>query len=136
MKNDLKKVRIDRWLSAARFYKTRSKAAAACKGGKIRINGSRAKSHKFISIGNSITIQLHGNYRNITVMGLAERGLPVKKAQKLYNEKKNQKISENEMELIKLFKNSYKKIKHKYKGRPTKKERREMDRFRDEMFNN
>jgi len=50
-------VRIDKWLWAARFFKTRSLAAAAVKGGKVRVNGSRAKSSRLVKGGDQLHIQ-------------------------------------------------------------------------------
>ncbi|MFO7891404.1 MAG: RNA-binding S4 domain-containing protein [bacterium] len=134
MNENIKKIRIDRWLNAARFYKTRSQAAKACKGGKIKINGKRVKPHKSLNIGDHITIHTHGRYRDITVESLADRGLPAKEAQELYYEEEKMNLSEEDQQLIKVFKKSHKKKYRKKQGRPTKKERRTMDKLKQQLY--
>jgi ribosome-associated heat shock protein Hsp15 len=134
MKEPLTTVRVDRWLSAARFYKTRTQAAKACEGGKVKVNGKSAKPHKFIHIGDEMTIHVHGRYRNLTVTGLADRGLPPAKARELYEEIVTQTLSEEAQELMDMVRAMHKKErreKPKYKGRPTKKVRRQMDRWKE-----
>lgn len=137
MDNTIKKVRIDRWLNAARFYKTRSQAAKACKGGKVKINGKRATPHKSLAIGDHITVHTGGRYRDITVEALADRGLPAKEAQKLYKEEEKMNLSQEDHQLIKAFKKSHKKNKKKYRkkqGRPTKKERRTLEKLKQQLY--
>lgn len=130
MDKPLDSVRLDLWLSSARFYKTRSQAAKACEGGKVKVNGSSARPHKFLHVGDQITLHVHGQYRDIRVEGLARRGLPPAEARKLYTEEKRQTLSAEEEELLALYRKSNKKQTVKYKGRPTKKERRTLDKWR------
>ena len=125
-------VRLDRWLSAARFFKTRTQAASACEGGKVKINGVSAKPHKAVHVGDEMTLHVRGRYRNIRVLGLAERGLPPAEARKLFEELVSQKLSEEELELIGLYKELNRKNRSPSKGRPTKKVRRQMDRWKDQ----
>ena len=137
MNKDKKKIRIDSWLNAARFFKTRSQAAKACKGGKVKVNGKRVSPHKFLNIGDHITIHLHHKYRDITVEALADKGLPAKKAQELYYEEKQTNLSEKDQQLIGIFKRSHHKNKKKYRkkqGRPTKKDRRTLDKLKEKMY--
>ena len=134
MKQPLTTVRVDRWLSAARFYKTRTQAARACEGGKVKVNGKSAKPHKFLHIGDEMTLHVHGRYRNLKVTGLAERGLPPARARELYEEIVTQTLTEEAQELMDIVRTMQKKEKRekpKYKGRPTKKVRRQMDRWKD-----
>ncbi|HDQ44145.1 MAG TPA: RNA-binding S4 domain-containing protein [bacterium] len=126
-------VRIDRWLMAARFFKTRSQAAGACEGRKVKVNDIAAKPHKALRVGDRVTIHHRGRYRNLDVLGLAERGLPPAAARELYHEEETMHLSETEQELIRQMRQAGKKHSPKYKGRPTKKERREIDRFRERM---
>jgi len=133
MKKPLENVRLDRWLFAARFYKTRSQAVKACEGGKVKVNGRAAKPHKNLRIGDKLTIHHRGRYRNVEVAGLAERGLPPKIARELYVEEVRQVISRESEELIHMMKKMEKKIRPKYKGRPTKRERRKLDNMQDKM---
>ena len=124
-------VRLDKWLSAARFYKTRTQAARACEGHKIKVNGKAAKPHKFLHVGDQLVIHRRGRYRNIKVMALAERGLPPKEARELYLEEVRQPLSKEAEELITLHRDSEKRSSLKYKGRPTKRERRKIDKLKD-----
>ena len=95
-KEPLETVRLDRWLMAARFYKTRTQAAKACEGRKVKVNGSAAKPHKFLHVGDELTIHHRGRYRNVEVLALAQRGLPPIEARKLYHEEVKQKLSEED----------------------------------------
>lgn len=133
MKEPPKTVRLDRWLMAARFYKTRTQAAKACEGRKVKVNGITAKPHKFLHIGDNLTIHHRGRYRDIEVLGLAQRGLPPKEARKLYHEDVKHTISKEDEELLSLFRKAAKKFRPKFKGRPTKKERRELEKLKDEF---
>ena len=132
---NLETVRLDRWLSAARFYKTRTQAAAACEGGKVKVNGKTAKPHKFIHIGDELTIHVHDRYRNVEVKELAQRGLPAALARELYHEEVIE-FSEEQKELMTMMKELEKQNRPKYKGRPTKRERRDLENFKKRsLFN-
>lgn len=79
-------VRIDRWLWAARFFKTRRLAADAIKGGKVSVNGVRAKPAKELRVGSEVCIT-KGSYEFVvTVQALAEQRGSAVEAQKLYRE--------------------------------------------------
>lgn len=79
-------VRVDRWLWAARFFKTRRLAADAIKGGKVSVNGVRAKPAKELRPGCEVRIS-KGSYEFVvTVQALAEQRGPAVEAQKLYRE--------------------------------------------------
>lgn len=127
----LEEVRLDRWLMAARFYKTRSQAAKACEGRKIKVNGVTAKSHKTIRVGDKITLHHNGRYRDIQIAGLAERGLPPAVARELYHEEEKIKLSEEDRELMSMMRNLERRNQPKFKGRPTKKLRRDIDKLKD-----
>ena len=118
-------VRIDRWLMAARFYKTRSQAAQACDGGKIKVNKVTAKPGKTVHKGDELTIQHSNRYRKIRILHLAQRGLPPPVARLLYEEDESTRLSDDDIELMHMQKESERKVKRKFKGRPTKKERRD-----------
>jgi ribosome-associated heat shock protein Hsp15 len=79
-------VRIDKWLWAARFYKMRSLATEACKGGHILINGVRAKASKLVKLNDEIRIQKESESFTVIVTGLAEKRGSAKVAQSLYVE--------------------------------------------------
>lgn len=134
MKEPLEYVRLDRWLMAARFYKTRSQAAAACNGRKVKLRGTAAKPHSLVHIGDLITVHHHDRYRNIEVLGLAERGLPPLKARELYHEEAPSILSDESREIMDLIRKEEKKNRSpKTKGRPTKRIRRQMDEFHDRL---
>ncbi|MBN1779668.1 RNA-binding S4 domain-containing protein [bacterium] len=131
MKPPLEEVRLDRWLMAARFYKTRSQAMKACEGRKVKVNGTAAKSHKIIRVGDEITLHHNDRYRDIRVLGLAERGLPPPAARELYHEEQKQRITDEDLELIRELRKLDRQNRAGMKGRPTKKQRRDMDKFHD-----
>ena len=134
MKNELTTVRLDRWLFAARFYKTRTQAAKACDGGKVKVNGVSAKPHRFLKVGDDLTIHHRDRYRNIHVLSLAERRLPAKEARKLYSEEDTQKLPPEDEELYSLFRAMERKYRPKFKGRPTKRERRQLVKLKKQMY--
>jgi ribosome-associated heat shock protein Hsp15 len=80
------RVRIDKWLWAARFFKTRSIAADAISGGKVELNGERTKPAKLLQVGDEVRLRL-GPYEHIVlVRGLSERRGPATDAMRLYEE--------------------------------------------------
>lgn len=123
-------VRLDRWLMAARFYKTRSQAAKACEGHKVKVNGSTAKPHKIIRVGDVIVLHHHDRYREIKILSLADRGLPPAIARELYHEEMRNPLSEEDLELMAMMKKLERQNRINFKGRPTKKQRRDMDKFK------
>lgn len=79
-------LRIDRWLWCARFFKTRSLAADAVKGGHVRVNGQRAKPARDVKVGDTLTIQQGDIEREITVAGIPVRRGPATEASRCYIE--------------------------------------------------
>ena len=79
-------VRIDKWLWAARFFKSRSLAAAACEGGKVDLNGRTAKPAKPLRPGDLLRITLPVGKKLVKVLALAERRGPAMRAQLLYED--------------------------------------------------
>ena len=82
----LTKVRVDKWLWAARFFKTRSLAKAAIEGGKVQLAGQRVKVAREISIGDQLRIRQGYDERDVTVIALSDQRGPAKIAQTLYEE--------------------------------------------------
>lgn len=124
------KVRLDKWLWAARFYKTRALAVEAIDGGKVRVSGERVKRAKQIGPGDEIALRL-GPYEHIVlVRGLSERRGPASEAVKLYEETA-QSIAGRERTAFQL------KAAHALfvdsNERPTKRDRRELEKFRREI---
>lgn len=86
MTSTLTKVRIDKWLWAARFFKTRSLAKQAIEGGKVRVNGDRAKASKEIGVGAALTIRQGWDDKVVDVIALSEHRKGATEAQLLYSE--------------------------------------------------
>jgi ribosome-associated heat shock protein Hsp15 len=83
----LTSVRLDVWLDVACVLPTRSQAKAACEGGKVDVNGARAKPHREIRAGDRISVSgREGRRRELIVRGLAERSIPKAQARKLYED--------------------------------------------------
>ncbi len=79
-------IRIDKWLWAARFFKTRSLASKAVTGGKVHLNGQRVKAAKAVSVDDTIIIRKGQLEFEITVLGLSGKRGPATVAQTLYEE--------------------------------------------------
>ena len=79
-------VRADKWLWAARFFKTRGLAVEAISGGRVHVNGQRIKPAKEIAVGDELEISIGQSRFVVTVRGTAERRGPATEAQKLYEE--------------------------------------------------
>ncbi|MGH7789330.1 MAG: RNA-binding S4 domain-containing protein [Candidatus Binatia bacterium] len=116
-------VRIDRWLWAARAYKTRPLAAQACDGGKVSVNGTAAKPHKLIRPGDLIDMTHAGGRRQWRVVGVSERRGPASAARILYDDLTPPPPPRPPDD-------PFVPRREPGSGRPTKRERRQMDRWR------
>ncbi len=120
------KVRLDRWLWAARFYKTRSQAAEAVAGGKVHVNDERPKRAKQIGAGDRVRVRLGPYDFLVTVTGLAERRGSAKDAAALYQEDAAGKAARLKLaEQLRVAPPPT----FEGKGRPTKRDRREIERL-------
>jgi ribosome-associated heat shock protein Hsp15 len=84
--DDGDRLRIDKWLWAARLLKTRSLAADAVKGGRVQVDGQRVKPSKEVAAGDRIEITIGQVRREIVVRGVAQRRGPASEAEQLYEE--------------------------------------------------
>lgn len=126
MKDDTAKLRIDKWLWAARFYKTRSLAADAVENGKVLVNGVRAKPAKGIGAGDRLEIRI-GQYQFLLeVLAISSKRGPAPEAQKLYSE--SDASRERRATLAAQLKAGQPQF--SFKGRPTKRDRRLIERFK------
>jgi ribosome-associated heat shock protein Hsp15 len=82
----MEQVRIDKWLWAARFFKTRSAATAAVLGGRVHVNGTRVKPSKEVVLDDTVEITVQALKRTVKVTGLADRRGPAEVAATLYAE--------------------------------------------------
>ncbi len=125
---DAGSVRVDRWLWAARFFKTRALAAAAVAGGKVQVNGSRAKPAKQLHAGDSLRVRVGPYEWLVTVSALSERRGPPKDAQLLYDESPEGRTARERLAEAHRIAPA---PTYQGKGRPTKKERRELQRLEE-----
>jgi ribosome-associated heat shock protein Hsp15 len=80
-------VRLDVWLDVACVLPTRSQAKAACEGGKVDVNGARAKPHRELRVGDRVAVTMPGGRRReLVVRGLADRSIPRAQARALYED--------------------------------------------------
>ena len=82
----MERLRIDKWLWAARFFKTRSIAKTAIEGGKVHIDGQRVKVSREIGVGDIVMVKQGWDEKEIEVMALSDRRGPASEAQHLYAE--------------------------------------------------
>jgi ribosome-associated heat shock protein Hsp15 len=121
------KVRLDKWLWAARFFKTRSLAATAIETGKVEVNGERAKRAKQLQAGDSVAIRLGPYTHQIEVMALSEQRGPAAQAATLYAERPESiKARELLREQMKAASPAF----GYDSGKPTKKDRRALQKLR------
>jgi ribosome-associated heat shock protein Hsp15 len=116
-------MRIDKWLWAARAFKTRSLAADACDGGKVDINGEAAKPAKQVRGGDRVEMTISDGRRILKVLALSERRGPAAEARLLYED-----LTPPAPPRIRQARPPYR---APGAGRPTKRERREIDRLRE-----
>ena len=122
-------MRLDKWLWAARFFKTRSMAADAVDGGKVKLDGHGVKPAKEVKVGDQLSIRAGEQTFEVTVLALNEQRRPAPEARLLYEETAESVANRaREAELRKLAPLPG----EGQKGRPTKRDRRQMSRFRGE----
>ncbi|MCW8929508.1 MAG: S4 domain-containing protein [Gammaproteobacteria bacterium] len=128
------KVRLDKWLWAARFYKTRALATEAIKGGKVHLNGQRFKPSHNAEVGHIIRVKKESIEQTVVIRGLSGRRGPASIAQTLYEETE---------ESIELREKRSQERKAMFDGmpqytvrRPSKKDRRKIIQFKQENNSN
>jgi ribosome-associated heat shock protein Hsp15 len=112
-------VRIDRWLWAARVFKTRSLCGAACSGGHVRLNGSTAKPSARVHVGDEVRAERPGGLRILEVAALAERRLSAPLARDLYLDRSPPPPPREPRAAVRA----------RGAGRPTKRDRRALQRL-------
>ena len=125
--DDEKRIRLDKWLWSARFFKTRSLAADAVETGKVEVNGERAKRAKQLQVGDSLRIRLGPYHHLVTVRALSERRGPASVAATLYEESAEGRRTREAMQVQVKAAQS---VPGYERGRPTKKDRREIEKMR------
>lgn len=118
----MESVRVDSWVWAARLAKTRSQATAACRAGHVRVNGAPAKAAQSVRVGDEVRVRLHGFDRVYKVTGLATRRGSAVEAAKHFEDLTPPPPPRVERPAAI--------IRDRGAGRPTKRERRDIDRLR------
>lgn len=122
------KVRIDKWLWAVRLYKTRTLAGDACTAGKVKIEGKSVKASRNLAIGEVLQFKKGTNTKIYKVTQLIEKRVGADLATECYEDQSPPEVQED-----KLYSAFYKyPTRDKGAGRPTKRDRRDMDRFKGE----
>jgi ribosome-associated heat shock protein Hsp15 len=121
------RVRLDKWLWAARFFKTRSAAAQAVDGGKVDANGEHAKRSRLVQVGDVLVLRRPPYEHQIVVRGLAEQRGPAKEAVLLYEETPESRAARER--LAYQLKNAPV-LTFQGTGRPTKRDRRVIDKLK------
>ena len=125
--DELQKVRLDKWLWAARFFKTRAIAATAVETGKVEVNGERAKRAKQLQVGDLLRIRLGPYNHLVTVRALSESRGPASVAARLYEETEESRKAREAMQAQVKAAQSFSSYE---RGRPTKKDRRDIEKLR------
>ena len=129
MNENARGVRVDKWLWAARFYKTRSLAQTAVAGGKVRLNDDRVKVAKEVKIGDTLTIRIAEYEWIVAVTALSEKRGSAEVARTLYKET-DDSIAKRVAQIADRRAQAGVWGEREGKGRPTKRERREVERFK------
>jgi ribosome-associated heat shock protein Hsp15 len=122
--------RIDKWLWAVRIYKTRSIAAEACKKGRVLLNGSQAKPAHTVKVGDVVSVKKPPITWSFKVLQAIEKRVGAK----LVPNMMENVTAPDQLEILEVSKISGFVNRAKGTGRPTKKERRELDDFTDPVF--
>jgi len=120
-------VRIDKWLWAARFFKTRSVASRACELGRIDWNGQNAKPAREVHAGDMLRIKNDSGEFHVEILALSEIRGPAAVAQALYRETDESRESRRKLA---EERKAMPRVETTRKGKPSKRDRREISRFR------
>jgi ribosome-associated heat shock protein Hsp15 len=123
----MESVRVDKWLWAARFYKTRALATDAVLGGHVQVNGVRVKPAKDVRVGDALLIRIGTTEWVVDVRGLADRRGPASVARELYEERTDSKDARERQVMQRRL---AKPIGADLGARPTKQDRRRLDALR------
>lgn len=127
----VEKVRIDKWLWAARFFKTRSIATEAIAKNRVRIGGQRIKPSRLVIVGDEVTIEKVPYEFHVTVLGLNDQRRPATEAQTLYEETADS-VHARQVLRDRLRGDSMARVGLAGDGRPSKKQRRQIIRFQNQ----
>lgn len=124
-------VRVDKWLQVARAFKTRSQATKACELGRVRVNGVAVKAHRALALGDRVEIEVGEWTRLLVVRELAERSLPKAEVPRLFEDLSPPRPARDSFERL-LARPIVRRAAGA--GRPTKRERREIEGWIEERL--
>ncbi|MBB6120781.1 S4 domain-containing protein [Nocardiopsis algeriensis] len=116
--------RVDRWLWAVRLTKTRADAAQACRGGHVRVNDRPAKPASTVKVGDEVRVRLHGTTRIVEVGHVIEKRVGAPIAARCYTDNTPEQPPQATVPVLRRDRGT---------GRPTKRDRRQLDRLRTEF---
>jgi ribosome-associated heat shock protein Hsp15 len=127
------KIRVDLWLHRARLYKSRTQATAACREGKIMLDDKFVQAHHTVEEGDTIKVRVKGLYRTYLIKEAADINLSKKEAPRMYDEITDAATVEKFRQVEEADKiwRAGSKSKQGSSRRPTKKERRDIDKLKD-----
>lgn len=120
--------RLDKWLHVARVFKTRTQATKACDLSRVRVNGVAVKPHRQLAVGDRVEVELGDWTRVLVVRELAERPLPKAEVPRLFEDLSPPRPPRDAIEHLRRRPLA---VREPGAGRPTKRERREIDAFLD-----
>lgn len=120
-------VRVDKWIWAVRIFKSRSKATEACKSGKVSIDGLALKASRTVEVGDKIEVKKDQVNMTVEVLELLEKRVGAKLAPQYMKDH----TPDSEYNKMELLKNKSFEFRDKGLGRPTKRERRTINHFKD-----
>ena len=126
--DDITRVRLDKWLWAARFFKTRALAAQSIETGKVEVNGERAKRAKQLQVGDQLRIRLGPYHHIVKVLALSEQRGPAAVAATLFQETEESRKARETLAMQMKIAQSGREF--DFRGRPTKKDRRDIERMK------
>lgn len=127
----IERLRIDKWLWAARFFKTRSVATDAISKNRVRVDGQRIKPSRTVQIGDTVQIEKTPYTFDVTVLGLNDKRRPASEASLLYEESA-ESVAAREDQSMKSKLNYQMQSGLAGEGRPSKKQRRQIIRFQNQ----
>lgn len=122
-------VRVDKWLQVARLFKTRTQATHACDLGRVRVNGQTVKPHRQLAVGDRVEVRQGDWERVVIVKELRDRPLPKAQAASLYDDQSPPRPAPDPLQRL-LRRPPVRR--EPGAGRPTKKDRRQIERWKDE----
>ena len=129
MENEENIVRMDKWLWAARLFKTRSLAADAIKGGKVKVDGNPIKPSREVKEGDVIQVQIEQLHKVVEVKTVIKNRVSAKQVPEVYNDLTPKEEYER-IEFMRAYKAEWR---DRGAGRPTKKERRLIEKMKEDM---